>query len=85
MYNKQQIDEIFNILIQFEKIGNPLSNVTEDSYRNYLDRLNVCYLGYGRADIACAIKGLGELGASAQHDTVKRIVFHIIDTIKKGG
>ena len=83
MTKKQRIDAIFNILIQFEKIDVPFSGVTEESYQNYLDRLNVWYLGYGNDEIACAIEGLYKLGSKAKHDTVKRIVFYIIDILDK--
>ena len=83
MTKQQRIDSIFNILVQFEKIDVPLSGVTEESYQNYLDRLNVWYLGYGNDEIACSIEGLYKLGAKAKHETVKRIVFHIIDILDK--
>lgn len=83
MDKKQRIDKIFNILVQFEKIKEPLSGVTEESYKNYLDRLSVWYLGYGNEEIFCGLQGLSKLGVEAKHETVKRIVFHLIDILNK--
>ena len=83
MNKKQKIDKIFNILVQFEKIKDPVSNVTEETYKNYLNRLSVWYLGYGNEEIFCGIQGLYDLGASAEHETVKRMVFHLIDILDK--
>lgn len=80
---EQMIDELFNILIQFEKIDEFDSGVTEDTYRRYLDRLYIWYLGYGNNEVAFGIKGLFDLGKSAQHDSVKRVVFHMIDIVSK--
>ena len=83
MKKEQRIDEIFNILIQFEKIDELESGVTEDTYKSYLDRLYTWYLGYGNDEIAVGIKGLYDLGKDANHDSVKRIVFHMISIINK--
>ena len=82
--NKQQsIDDIFNILVQYEKIDDPNAKGTEETYRNYLNRLNVWYLGYGNEEIRYAIEGLYRLGKFASHDTVKRMVFYMIDILDK--
>ena len=84
MNNKdKQINEIFNILIQFEKIYEKNSNVTETTYKNYLNRLWVWYNGDGNIEISNSLLGLEKLGANVGHDTVKRIVFHIIDILNK--
>ena len=83
MNKEKQINEIFNILIQFEKIYEVGSNVTELTYKGYLDRLYVWYTGYGNIEIANSIHGLEVLGTDASHDTVKRTVFHIIDVLNK--
>lgn len=81
---KQEIGSIFYILVQFEQMFEPETDVTEETYRNYLDRINVWYLGKGNEDIGYAIEGLKKLGKSAEHETVRRIVFHIISLLKKG-
>lgn len=83
MSKEQRINAIFNILVQFEKIFESNSSVTEETYRNYLDRLYIWYLGYGNEEIATCIEGLYNLGAKAKHDSVRRSVFHIIDLLNK--
>lgn len=83
MDKKQRIDKIFNILVQFEKIGKIGSDVTEETYRNYLDRLTVWYLGYGNEEIYCGLQGLYALGADVEHETVRRMVFHMIDILDR--
>ena len=83
MTKKERIDGIFNILVQFEKIGEAEGQVTSETYSNYLDRLTVWYMGYGNDEIVYGIKGLHELGAEANHDTVRRMVFHLIDILDK--
>lgn len=80
---EQKINEIFNILVQFEKIEEKDSGVTENTYKSYLDRLYIWYLGYGNDEIAIGIKGLYDLGKKANHDSVKRIVFHMIDLLNR--
>ena len=83
MTKKERIDGIFNILVQSEKIGEAESQVTAETYGNYLDRLTVWYMGYVNDEIVYGIKGLHELGVEANHDTVRRIVFHLIDILDK--
>lgn len=83
MNKDERIDSIFNILVQYEKIFEKESTVTEETYKNYLDRLYVWYLGYGNETISNCIKGLYNLGASAEHDTVKRNVFYMIRVLGK--
>lgn len=80
---KQRIDSIFYILVQFEQMFESETDVTEESYRNYLDRVNVWYLGRGDEEVCYAIEGLKKFGKYAEHDTVRRIVFHIISLINK--
>ena len=79
------IDEIYNVLIQYEKIAELDSGVDEESYKGYLNRLWVWYNGYGNDDITNSLKGLHKLGAEADHDTVRRTVFHIISLLKRNG
>lgn len=79
MNKEQRIDEIFNILVQYEKIG---TEITEKDYISYLDRLYTWYIGYNE-EIAFGIKGLTKLGIDVDHDSVKRMVFHLISVVKK--
>lgn len=78
----RKIDELFNILVQFEKIGKE-DSVTEETYRAYLDRLKTWFVGFGDEEIVCALDGLRQLGAGAEQPTVKRAVFHMISVLDK--
>ena len=80
---KQCIDSIFYILVQFEQMMNPDIDVTEETYKNYLDRINIWYLGRGNEEIGYAIEGLKKIGKEASHETVRRTVFHIISLLDK--
>lgn len=82
MDKRHKIDSIFNILFQYEKIFEEESDVTEETYKNYLDNLYVLFLGYGNDEIAMNIKGLYRLGTSAPHNTVRRNVFHMIGILE---
>lgn len=79
MNKKQRIDEIFNILIQYEKIGN---EIMEEDYISYLDRLYTWYSGYDN-NIATGIKGLLKLGANISHNSVRRMIFHLISLVER--
>lgn len=81
MNKKQRIDEIFNILIQYEKIGN---EIMEEDYISYLDRLYTWYSGYDN-NIATGIKGLLKLGVNISHNSVRRMIFHLISLVEKEG
>lgn len=83
MTKEKKINCIFLILVQFEQLQKNEDGVTEDSYKNYLDRLNVWYLGQGNEEIGYIIEGLKKLGKQATHDVVKRSVFHIISILDK--
>ena len=80
---KKHIDEIYNVLIQYEKITELDSGVDEETYKGYLNRLWVWYNGFGNEDIANSLKGLYVLGVEADHKTVRRTVFHIINLLKR--
>lgn len=80
MNKRERIDEIFNVLVQFEKVCN--LEVSEQSYLNYLDRLITWYVGYGNQEIVCGLRGLMDLGVQSAHSSVKRMVFHIIDILE---
>lgn len=80
---EKEINAIFNILVQFEKIFDEEDCVTVKDYCNYLDRLYIQYLGSDQKEIADVIKGLYIVADKAPHETVKRVVFHIINIISK--
>lgn len=79
------IGKLFYILCQFEKIQDKASGITIQSWCNYLDRLYVWFLGYGKPEICVAIKGLQTAADTLQIETVRRVVFDMITTIDKGG
>ena len=62
MTKEKKINCIFLILVQFEQLQKNEDGVTEDSYKNYLDRLNVWYLGQGNEEIGYIIEGLKKDG-----------------------
>ena len=81
MDKEQKINEIFNILVQYEKVG---VEIQEEDYLSYLDRLYTWYSGYND-NIAFGIKGLFNLSTTAEHDSVRRMVFHLISLIEREG
>lgn len=85
MKQKDLIAQLFKILLLFEDIGKIGSNIQENDYLGYLDRLYVFWRGMGKDDIFPIIKGLYSLGVKADHKTVKSMVFHMIDIIQKDG
>lgn len=86
MRNNKISAPIYKILLLFEDVQNGNSNVKEQDYLNYLDRLSVRYLGcQDMSEVYQTIRGLYLLGTEAHHDTVKRAVFHIINLVQKEG
>lgn len=85
MKQKELISQLFKILLLFEDIGKNNSNIQENDYLRYLDRLYVFWRGIGQDDIFPIIKGLYSLGSKANHDTVKSMVFHMINIVQKDG
>lgn len=83
MTKDERIGEIFNILIQFEKLER--GDIEVQDYSNMLDRLCVWYLGYGNEEIYCGLKGLLTLKNEAEKETVRRTVFHMIRLLEQGG
>lgn len=83
MKQKELISQIFKILLLYEDVLNSNSNVTEKDYLSYLNRIYIFWLGANREDIYNIIKGLQTLGITAEHKTVKSMVFHIIDVLQK--
>ena len=51
MNKKYQIDRIYEILIQYEQLIDGYLKITEETYRNYIDRLATWYLGKGQEEI----------------------------------
>lgn len=85
MEKKEQISQIYKILLLYEDIFDESSVVKLKDYLNYLDRIYIYWVGTGNSEIFNIIKGLKLLSLEVEHDTVKSMVFHIINLIEKGG
>lgn len=85
MEKKEQISQIYKILLLYEDIFDESSVVELKDYLNYLDRIYIYWVGTGNSEIFNIIKGLKLLSLEVEHDTVKSMVFHIINLIEKGG
>jgi hypothetical protein len=83
LLKQHRIDEIYKILVFFEKIGDDKSKITEESYIRYLDRLYVIYRGYGDPRFYEPIKGLRDIGINITHEVVKSVVFDMIHILNK--
>ncbi len=81
---EKRINEIFNVLVQYEKIFEEDSSVTEETYKRYVDRLYTWYYGADYEEIYNLLKGLYNLGQKATHQNVKSTVFHIIQLLQRG-
>lgn len=81
---EKRTNEIFNVLIQYEKIFEEDSSVTEETYKRYVDRLYTWYYGADCEEIYNLLKGLYNLGQKATHQNVKSTVFHIIQLLQRG-
>lgn len=75
---------LYKILLLYEDVFEPTSNVTEDDYLTYLDRISTYYLGAAQMEIYRYIRGLRSAGANLDKSTVKTIVFHICGLVKGG-
>ena len=75
---------LYKILLLYEDVFEPTSNVTEDDYLTYLDRIATYYLGAAQMEIYRYIRGLRSAGANLDKSTVKTIVFHICGLVKGG-
>lgn len=75
---------LYKILLLYEDVLEPTSNVTEDDYLTYLDRIATYYLGAAQMEIYRYIRGLRSAGANLDKSTVKTIVFHICGLVKGG-
>lgn len=81
MDQKQAIAQIYKILLLYEDVEK--SNLAVNDYLSYLDRCYIYWVGVGNSNIYNIIKGLQTLGMEVEHQSVKSMVFHIIDVIQK--
>lgn len=84
MEKKKLISQIFKILLLYEDAQLIETNVTDEDYNKYLDRLYIYWVGDGCSEIYNILKGLRNLGTQVEHNTIKSLVFHMINIIEKG-
>lgn len=75
---------LYKILLLYEDVFNDASDVTENDYLVYLDRIATYYLGMAQMDVYRYIRGLRSAGTNLEKSTVKSIVFHICGLVKGG-
>lgn len=85
LLKRQRIDDLYKILVFFEKVEDPNSKIDKESYLKYLDKLYVVYRGYDNEKIYEPINGLRKLGMDIEHDLVRSIVFDMIKVIEMEG
>ena len=78
MSQNRYADEFYKILGLWEDAFQK-QTIEKDSYLKYLNRLFVKYYGLDKQEIYALIKGLYELQDNAEHETVKSVVFHLIE------
>ena len=78
MSQNRRADEFYKILGLWEDALQKRT-IEKDSYLKYLNRLFVKYYGLDKQEIYALIKGLYELKDNAGHETVKSVVFHLIE------
>ena len=78
MSQNRHADEFYKILGLWEDAFQK-QTIEKDSYLKYLNRLFVKYYGLNKQEIYALIKGLYELKDNAEHETVKSVVFHLIE------
>ena len=79
MSQNRRADEFYKILGLWEDAFQKRT-IEKDSYLKYLNRLFVKYYGLDKQEIYALIKGLYELKDNAGHETVKSVVFHLIES-----
>lgn len=84
MSQNKRIDEIYKILPLYEATINGEDKLAMNSYTGYLRHIYVKTSGWGAQEIPDLIKGLIELGDTAEHKEVRQVVLHMIGLIEKG-
>lgn len=81
----KRVDGIYKILPLYEAVTAGESDLALQGYMAYLSRVYIQYVGIGDDEICELIRGLIHLRDNAEHDDVRRVVFHIISILKKDG
>lgn len=75
---------IYKILLLYEDAVESKSESKLDNYISYLNRQKVRFIAID-SEIAETIEGLRIFKDSIDHKTVKSVVFHLLDIIRKRG
>lgn len=84
MSGNKIVDTVYKILPLYENAAKSKSEMIEQAYLAYLSRVYVQFMGINY-EFATMVRGLIELGICAEHNDVRRIVFHIIHGLEKEG
>lgn len=84
MEKEKEINSLYKVLALYEEIDKEGSDITLESYLNYIDRMYVRWLGIGITEISDSLMGLWKLGKDAGHQRVKSTIFHLIGVVKDG-
>ncbi len=80
---KKIISAIYKILLLFEDVADSKTRITEQDYLKYLERLSIRFTGREDEEIVDIINGLIKLGTNLSKQSVKSVVFHMINIIEK--
>lgn len=84
MNKDKAIDAVYKILPMYEEVVETKSEIVYKAYLAYLSRLSVMVAGIDDGMISM-VRGLEALGSDADHDQVRRTVFHMIHVLDKDG
>lgn len=84
MNKDKAIAAVYKILPIYEEVVETQSEMVYKAYLAYLSRLSVMVAGIDDG-IASMVRGLEALGSDADHDQVRRTVFHMIHVLDKDG
>jgi len=84
MNKDKTIASIYKILPMYEEVVETQSEVVCRAYLAYLSRLSVMVASIDDG-MTSMVRGLEALGQDADHDQVRRTVFHMIHVLDKDG
>lgn len=84
MNKEKVIAAIYKVLPLYEETVETSSEMVERAYIAYLSRLSVMVAGIDDG-MTSMVRGLMALGGEADHDQVRRTVFHMIHVVDKDG
>lgn len=84
MNKDKAIAAVYKILPMYEEVLETQSEMVYRAYLAYLSRLSVMVAGIDDG-MTSMVRGLEALGSNADHDQVRRTVFHMIHVLDKDG